>query len=366
MQSKLKTRSINQAEANFGISDPKRMKARSLICAVAILVASGCANGSSDPYRTLVGPAFVLATERAEDFFVSKSEIPKIAVRINGVSGLFMIDTGANVSALSQTYARRLGLSGRPGKDRWVRTTVGRSLYSTDFVSDIALGELKISKSFVVIVPDLALGPPTEDSALPEVEGLIGADILMRFRSTIDFAAHTIVFHKPDQKIFPKAEEFVVARLEVDSRAKTIIMKVSIDGVDGWFEIDTGANHYGSIFADSKFMGILREVSNVPYNSYAGGHIQIISTHLAGGVLKIGDFGTNTGSQFTISKKTSPKLRYAKRYIDGYLGSTFFLQNELIIDYARMEVRRRGISVHFPEIGQKETADNRTLVEQPR
>jgi hypothetical protein len=286
-----------------------------------------------------------------------------LAGQINGVPGTFVIDTGASHTVVLQTYAERVGISNRREGNVWGLSFFGRVRLSTGIAARIDLGGLRISKSPVLILPDQLLRSMPPPLPATSIDAYIGSDILMRFRSTIDFAARTIVFHEPGHKDFPE-EGKVIARLEPVPRSTEIIMRVNVDGVDGWFQLDTGANDYGSISAASKLIGVLREVSIAPIRAWAGGEIRVISTRLAGRMLKVNDL-TNSDVQFAIEDKDARNFRAGERYIDGTLGSLFFLKNGLVIDYARMEVRR-GVRTNPPASSQTEPTVSRDRVEQPQ
>jgi hypothetical protein len=114
-----------------------------------------------------------------------------VVVTVNGHRDLlFMLDTGANVSAVDRTAARKLNLpvSGHGT----VEGTVGTIPVRKGHLRRIAIGSLA-ARNLDVTVQDLsgALAPPGM-----RVDGILGFDFLQRFAVTIDYADSTLTITK--------------------------------------------------------------------------------------------------------------------------------------------------------------------------
>lgn len=120
---------------------------------------------------------------------------PRIYVRAtypDGSRGLFLVDTGANLSLLSRRAAQRLGLE--------VQTNVGSvvglggvSRMDRAMVPSLQLGE--------TVVPDVevAVGVPglSERAGAMELDGLLGNNVWSRFTLELDYPADRMVLHRP-------------------------------------------------------------------------------------------------------------------------------------------------------------------------
>jgi hypothetical protein len=168
-----------------------------------------------------------------------------VSVQINGHSPLtFVLDTGA-VNALTPEAARTLGLTltGQvTGHGGGGEGSIEGRLTQVDQV-DIGGAILKNQTFYVLPLPyDLthALGEP--------VSGLIGYELLQRMAARIDYGAGTVRFD--DGATFHyhgrgTAIPFVL-------RDRRPVIRGSIDGLEGTFQIDTGAS--GSLEIYSPFV----------------------------------------------------------------------------------------------------------------
>lgn len=99
---------------------------------------------------------------------------------VHGVAGDFLVDTGAAVTLISRRFAARLRLRGQPTDTR-ITTIDGTTL--TDY------GAATVSFDYfgahpVLIVPDMT------------VDGIIGSDLLNKFRATIDLDRYVMLIGK--------------------------------------------------------------------------------------------------------------------------------------------------------------------------
>ena len=214
-------------------------------------------------------------------------EAPKIYVEADlgdGVPRVFMVDTGAVVSVLTQGVADELGLRsveqpgrlvGLGGAVRWVQATV-----PTLDVGPMALQDVRFAVG-VQGVPDRA--------GLVPVAGILGNNVWGHFELAIDYPANTLTLHQPGVMEMPETSRpllfdgqhirtAVVLRagegdtaveqplvLEVDTGARDVILSgpiggrlgsVATEGVEPIFGVGAGD--------DLPLSSFLRQTRRVP------------------------------------------------------------------------------------------------------
>lgn len=132
-----------------------------------------------------------------------------VEARINGVSGNFVLDTGANVTVINASQAERFELSdGGGGLASLGRIRPGVSGNATQVAIDsFEIGSVTVRQSRVVTA-DLgqlltALGRISGE----EVAGIIGQDVLTEHRAIIDVARPMLYLMEDDQDPAPVPAE---------------------------------------------------------------------------------------------------------------------------------------------------------------
>lgn len=156
-----------------------------------------------------------------------------VKMKVNDTSGLlFLMDTGANVSAIDNKLADKLKL--KATKKDTVEGSAGKIVTET-----VKLNNLEIGKAYVndlkVTRQDLSgmMTPGGEKLA-----GILGTDFLQHFTFTLDFVKHDISFLKVKLRTNPQLR---VLSLEMDNGIPRI--KVSLDGTtDTYLRYDSGAS----------------------------------------------------------------------------------------------------------------------------
>jgi hypothetical protein len=286
--------------------------------------------------------------------------------RINGSAGLFVIDTASSFTFLNKTFADRIGVSRRIFHYTLSHTLHG-SIFCFTSVVDVAIANLQTHNWVVSIQQDRALRQMESQLSGPFCDGLVGADILWQYRGIIDFAEKKISFCEPGQPAPMRRDEEVVARL-LPIWGNMIAVETTVDGFDALLIIDTGTRS-GKISIDSKLSEkLLKVVALNTIQVYAGGKIRGVEGNE---VLVARKMEINGVAQenvpLLIDRQKGAMPRYEAKHADGFIGLSFFVQNNLIIDYGRMEIRRKTPST-FSTSGQTQatSADSRGLVEQPR
>ncbi len=171
------------------------MACRQRAAAVSMPVARGCGGAGQEAISELDSVATQLPDSTA-------SSVIRIRMRENGrmlvpvtvnSSGTyaFLLDTGAAVTMLGHSVAKRLGLGAT--KEEQVHTFAGKVSLSAGRVESLRIGNYQIVGSEVLIGD---LGHLFNHS--PEVDGILGQDILSRFNYLVDRRASSLEIEEGD------------------------------------------------------------------------------------------------------------------------------------------------------------------------
>jgi hypothetical protein len=163
-----------------------------------------------------------------------------VVVRVNGHHDLlFMLDTGANVSAIDRTAARKLNLP--VTGNGTVEGTVGTIPVRKGHLRRIAIGSLG-ARNLDVTVQDLSgtLAPPGM-----RVDGILGYDFLQHFALMIDYADSMLTITKGGGGL-ASAPSTIAIPFEIDNGIPRLRALLD-DSVAVDLRLDTGA----SLFATS-------------------------------------------------------------------------------------------------------------------
>ncbi len=121
---------------------------------------------------------------------------PRIYVQAtmpDGERGLFLVDTGADISVLSQSTADRLGLDVEQGHGSLIGIS-GSTPMNRAVLPSIKLGDMFIPEV------EVAVGVPgvSETARYMPLDGLLGNNVWSRFVLEIDYPADLMVLHAPD------------------------------------------------------------------------------------------------------------------------------------------------------------------------
>jgi hypothetical protein len=168
----------------------------------------------------------------------SRTRIFVQAVLPDGSLGLFMVDTGAAISALSEDTAERLGL--QVERD-WsmVEGLGGRSALHHAVIPSIQLGD------DVIPDVDVAVGVAglPENAGFMPLDGILGNNVWGRFAVEIDYPAERMVLHAPGSFKMPKSSD-ILEFTEGKIQAPIVLTTATDPPYSGrsFIQLDTGAS----------------------------------------------------------------------------------------------------------------------------
>ncbi len=118
--------------------------------------------------------------------------LPYVHVLLNGsYPAVFLIDTGADQSLVSEKVASDLSLRQQPAFFGGARETMGNYALNAAYFQTISLGVVTMKNYPLVVIPQLSM------FTYPEfrVDGIIGEDVLSRFALSFDFPRRSVTFY---------------------------------------------------------------------------------------------------------------------------------------------------------------------------
>jgi predicted aspartyl protease len=122
-------------------------------------------------------------------------------VRVNGINGQWIFDTGANISTLTETEAKRMGLSVRETKAYVNGSTQKRNALQLAVASDVQLGAAHIHNVVFLVLADQALhiGPLHY-----QITGILGLPVLRALRR-VGVSSAGLLRINPREAVLPGA-----------------------------------------------------------------------------------------------------------------------------------------------------------------
>ena len=123
-------------------------------------------------------------------FKVSKTQHLLIKARINGVKGNFILDTGASSSCVGFESVELFQLEAKKSKTKASGAGANGMFTQIALGNKLQLGNWKLA-DFDLVVFDLShVNEALIEHKAKPVQGIIGADILMKGRGIIDYYNH--------------------------------------------------------------------------------------------------------------------------------------------------------------------------------
>ena len=145
----------------------------------------------------------------------------------------FLLDTGTETSIVDQATARSLHL--QPGPEVEVLGAHGRSTARTALLEGMRLGPLHLPDLRVIMI-DLEILSEAMDS---RVDGILGLDVLSRFRFSIDYAAKKLTFRAAPDTLHKATGAAIPLRRSKEGYLLPVRLN---DSFEHFMLLDTGSN----------------------------------------------------------------------------------------------------------------------------
>lgn len=120
-------------------------------------------------------------------FKISKTQHLLIKAKINGISGNFILDTGASNSCVGFDEIEHFGLSAKDSETLAAGAGGIGMLTQTSLKNELKLGRWG-TKNFSLVIFDMShVNEALRQYKAKPVHGIIGADILMKGKAIIDY-----------------------------------------------------------------------------------------------------------------------------------------------------------------------------------
>jgi hypothetical protein len=167
--------------------------------------------------------------------------LPEVAVDFGRVRESLILDTGANLSAISLSLAQRLGLK-ISGSVATARGIAGpRMTVHTAVIPELRLGDARLKNVAVIVIDDKNLMISGMHYRIP---GSIGFPVLSALGQITFFADGRLGVNPRPAPVSPSGENLFLQRL-------TLIVPAAIGGPQRLFVIDTGSQ--GSFFTSQYY-----------------------------------------------------------------------------------------------------------------
>jgi len=203
---------------------------------------------------------------------------------------------------------------------------VGNASVAASFanVGTLAIGGAQLAKQTALILP-LPYGL-THPCANVTVDGLVGAEILENFKTTVDYAAQTMAFAPFDATV--TKTPFTIPYYSDGAHA---YVHATIDGAVGLFGVDTG---------DGGGLTVFRRFANA-HHLYAGPGDPFVSPGGIGGKLP-GAFYRGTALTLSATTLQAPVVSvsdatagaFASKSVAGNIGARILARFTVVFDYA--------------------------------
>jgi len=130
-----------------------------------------------------------------------------VEARLNGREGLFVLDTGANLSVVDDDYAAQFGLSARGARPGGGFAIGGEVSASQVRIDSLVLGGVSVRQRNIVVANLSQLTAAMRPLAGGHVHGLIGQDVLNEHRAVIDVARPILYLIAADEEPGPVPAE---------------------------------------------------------------------------------------------------------------------------------------------------------------
>jgi predicted aspartyl protease len=256
-----------------------------------------------------------------------------VQVRVGGgAPRLFLVDTGAGMTALSQDFARELGMAG--GEPVEISELGGATAAEAVPLPPLTVGTFTLTHARGLVL-DLE---PLRSALGEDVAGILGFSSLARYAVTFDFANGTIELAENAQARTPGAGG---ARVPFDMVAGQVIVPVSVDGgSETGFLLDSGAwrTFLPPEVADRLAVPADLRLPGIPSSGAAGSTLEADALRVRS--LTIGQLEVSRPIVLVPSAADSVGRRafQAVTRARGVLGADILRRFRLTVDFPRQEL----------------------------
>lgn len=257
--------------------------------------------------------------------FVLLNNLPVVQATVDGRTGNFILDTGAEVSLLNQRYFAGVPTATPSGSG----ATGALQQTATYRVSRFAW------QGLVLLDVRLTATDLTHLGAAPLL-GLLGADLLTPYAVTLDYATQTLVLRAPDgpQPLPPPR-----LTLPFTQRGHLPLIPVCIAGQTYALTIDSGASV--NMLDQSLLPDLQQELTNLSTTSLGGTGTQRQAVTRATLTLATLANGLPLRDMETVFTTIGPLARSRPTPILGILGYEFLRQYQVTINYPKRVIELR-------------------------
>ena len=121
---------------------------------------------------------------------------PLVNVSVYGKTFTLVLDTGASKTAFDHAMLSGAGDNASIKSSDRLSTGLGTNnmASSTALISDMLIGDLQVAEFEVAVLDLSSINIAYRQLNHPEVLGVLGGDILMRYKAVIDYGKRTIKF----------------------------------------------------------------------------------------------------------------------------------------------------------------------------
>lgn len=257
--------------------------------------------------------------------FVLINNLPVVQAMVDGQTGNFILDTGAEATLLNQRY-----FAGVP-----TATPVGTGATGAFQQTSAYRITRFVWQGLTVQGVDLTAMDLNHLGAAPLL-GVLGADLLAHYAVTLDYATRTVVLRAADSSPLPLLPRLV---LPFARRGHLPVIQVTIAQKTYDLAIDSGASV--NMLSENLLAGLKNELTT-PFTTSLGG----AATHkqtVTGGTLKRALLVDQVPlvNMVTVFTTIGPLANSQPTPIDGILGYEFLRQYRVTINYPKGVIELR-------------------------
>jgi predicted aspartyl protease len=130
-----------------------------------------------------------------------------VTAAVNGKEGVFVLDTGANLSVIDVDHAAYFGLAAATGRRGGATGLGGSNIARQVAIESLALGGVKVRQRRMVVTDLGSIGDALAPLSGGAVHGLIGQDVLKEHRAVIDVKRPILYLIEADEDPAPVPAE---------------------------------------------------------------------------------------------------------------------------------------------------------------